>query len=309
MKPKFSIIIPHYNASDTIDQLLKSIFENADLTEIETIVVDDRSNPACLEGLKKIIKNRYENKVQLFENNSVYSGAGAARNIGLKNATGEWIIFADADDLFLDNFYDIVTQDIDDSYDVIFYPPASIDEDGNENLRINTYLKYFNNYFETKDEAGLRYSFVQVWSRVYKRQFLEAKNIRFETVNVANDVLFSLKVGIYAEFIKVKKEPIYCWKYTANSLTTKIDKEKFKQRIAVAINANKYFYKSVPSEIFKANRKTISKQVAIALFRYKMGLRYTVSLIFQLRKAKFGFFKLSDFSSFKNFFRNNKYYK
>ena len=90
---KFSIIIPNYNKEEYVSDTLNSIF-NQTYKNFEIIVIDDGSTDKSLE----IIKN-YD--IKLFTTNR--KRAGGARNKGLDNATGDYIIFLYSYDYFTDN--------------------------------------------------------------------------------------------------------------------------------------------------------------------------------------------------------------
>src|SRR5699024_5954198 len=97
-----SIIIPHFNSVKLLEKLLLSIPKYND---IEVIVIDDNST----EGIEKfsILKKSVEfEHIKFLMNNTGVQSAGTCRNIGLKAATGKWILFADSDDYFLPGFYD-----------------------------------------------------------------------------------------------------------------------------------------------------------------------------------------------------------
>jgi len=91
---KFSIIIPAYNVEKYIEKCINSILEQ-DYTNYEIIVVDDCSTDNTLNILKKY----KEIKILSTPKNS---RQGAARNIGLNNCTGDYILFVDADDSLYD---------------------------------------------------------------------------------------------------------------------------------------------------------------------------------------------------------------
>ena len=93
---KFSIIMPAYNVEDSIEESIKSVF-NQTYTNYELIVIDDCSTDNTYEVVKK-----YSN-IKLLQT-PVNSRQGAARNIGLNNCTGDYILFLDADDEFYDNY-------------------------------------------------------------------------------------------------------------------------------------------------------------------------------------------------------------
>ena len=90
MDKKFSIIIPNYNKEDYVEETLNSIF-NQTYKNYEVIVIDDASSDNSIEKIKKF-------DVRLFHTNRKM--AGGARNVGLDNATGDYILFLDSDDYF-----------------------------------------------------------------------------------------------------------------------------------------------------------------------------------------------------------------
>lgn len=89
----FSIIIPAYNAGKTIKKCLDSIVKQ-DFTDFETIIVNDCS----IDNTEEII-NQYRVRQIILEKNQ---GPAAARNIGIKEAKGDILIFIDSDVAFRD---------------------------------------------------------------------------------------------------------------------------------------------------------------------------------------------------------------
>ncbi|NEP60707.1 MAG: glycosyltransferase [Symploca sp. SIO2G7] len=91
--PTISVIIPAYNAEDTIKETVVSIL-NQTFTDFELIVINDGSQDSTLEVVSSISDSR----IRVFS----YSNAGvsAARNRGIAEARGEYISFIDADDLW-----------------------------------------------------------------------------------------------------------------------------------------------------------------------------------------------------------------
>ncbi|MBI5038047.1 MAG: glycosyltransferase family 2 protein [Candidatus Kerfeldbacteria bacterium] len=84
-----SIIIPCYQAADTIEKTLDSIFKQT-YPFLEVIAVDDGSTDQTLLVLKK-----YQNKITIIYQKNL--GASAARNAGFKVSKGEYVLFCDAD--------------------------------------------------------------------------------------------------------------------------------------------------------------------------------------------------------------------
>ena len=92
--PKVSVIIPVYNAEKYLNECISSI-ANQTMEDIEILAINDGSTDNSLILLDKL-SEKYKGKLKIF--NKENGGAGAARNIGLENASGEFIKFVDADD-------------------------------------------------------------------------------------------------------------------------------------------------------------------------------------------------------------------
>ncbi|RJP72998.1 MAG: glycosyltransferase [Ignavibacteriales bacterium] len=93
-----SVIIPAYNAGDTISDTIRSI-QNQTHTGWEIIIVDDGSVDNTSSIVKKFCEK--ENRIRFIQ--AQHKGAGAARNIGIKNANYDWLLFLDADDWIAKN--------------------------------------------------------------------------------------------------------------------------------------------------------------------------------------------------------------
>ncbi|RGN35270.1 glycosyltransferase family 2 protein [Bacteroides oleiciplenus] len=92
---KFSIITPQFNSFNLMNRYFDSLL-NQTYKDFEVIIVDDCSTDDSYEKLQKLVKISPLNIIlkQTLKN----SGPGNARNIGIENATGEWITFVDNDD-------------------------------------------------------------------------------------------------------------------------------------------------------------------------------------------------------------------
>ena len=94
-KPLVSIIMPIYNAERYLKEAIESVL-NQNYTNFELLLINDRSTDNSKDICEKYAE-KY-NKIVLLENNTENHGPGPTRNIGLDNATGDFIYFMDADD-------------------------------------------------------------------------------------------------------------------------------------------------------------------------------------------------------------------
>ena len=98
-KPTISIIVPVYNTSIYLEQCLNSI-HNQSFKDYEVICVDDGSSDNSLHILKK-----YEKIIKNFKVISQKNqGVAVARNTGLANACGDYIVFIDSYDFVKENY-------------------------------------------------------------------------------------------------------------------------------------------------------------------------------------------------------------
>ena len=102
-KPTISIIVPVYNTSIYLEQCLNSI-HNQSFKDYEVICVDDGSSDNSLHILKK-----YEKIIKNFKVISQKNqGVAVARNTGLANACGDYIVFIDSDDFVKENYLEVL---------------------------------------------------------------------------------------------------------------------------------------------------------------------------------------------------------
>lgn len=90
--PFFSVIIPTYNRAVLLAEALDSVFAQ-EFTDYEVLVVDDGSTDETMG-----ILSSYGNRIRIFRQDN--RGPGAARNLGIQNAVGEYVAFLDSDDLW-----------------------------------------------------------------------------------------------------------------------------------------------------------------------------------------------------------------
>lgn len=93
MNNKISVVIPMYNAFNTLDRCLSSLL-NQSYKNLEIIIVDDGSLDASLEKVKEYASK--DNRIKYYVQK--HAGVSAARNYGLKFVSGDFIQFVDSDD-------------------------------------------------------------------------------------------------------------------------------------------------------------------------------------------------------------------
>ncbi len=93
MNPRFSVIIPAYNAEKYLAQTIESVFSQTDQS-YEVIVVDDGSTDRTLQILRS-----FEPRIKVLSKPN--GGPASARNAAIKNSSGDYLAFLDSDDLWM----------------------------------------------------------------------------------------------------------------------------------------------------------------------------------------------------------------
>ena len=172
---RVSVVIPAFNAADTILSCLESVMDGAD----EVIVVDDGSS----DGTADLVREAYADVLVLIQSNQ---GVSVARNAGLEVATGDYVAFVDADDQVfpgaLQQACDIVGEDGPDL--VVFRSFTGESEQYPWSDRFLPGKDYYQN-----DIVG--YIRGSVWGCFFKRKYLRRLSLRFpEGISMSEDLLF-----------------------------------------------------------------------------------------------------------------------
>lgn len=244
---RYSIIIPHYNSPYSLDKLLTSIGIHDD---VQIVVVDDKSNKHLSEYVE--VKKKHERTCLFLDNTTEKKGAGVCRNIGLEKVVGDWLLFADSDDFFMEGWYPNVCEYYNSNADVVFFPPTS-EVEGEIGTRHKKYLKLVDEFNEKKPNSDLhlRIQFFPPWSKMIRKSLVIKKNIRFDETMFSNDVMFSTKVGFYAKSIDATNESIYCVVDKAGTLTKNKSFDAFYIRNSVICNVYNFLKIELSDEQFK----------------------------------------------------------
>ena len=177
-----TVIIPAYNAQRYLARCLDSIFTIEE--EIEVIVVNDGSRDKTKEILDSY-QEKHKNLVCIHQNNS---GVSYSRNVGLKAAKGEYIMFADADDIFDNEMFKRLIMPLKEKkYDFVFGDYETI----SENDELYVYMKIEKKLITLKDikEYFLSYTDLNTcWGKLFKKDIILQYKIHFDTtIHIGED--------------------------------------------------------------------------------------------------------------------------
>ncbi len=204
----FSIIVPVYNVEAYVTRCLDSIITQ-DFDSYEVIVVDDGSTDSSGKRCDEY-KKKYNNVKVIHQKNQ---GVAAARNTGLNEAIGEWILFVDSDDWIAEGtFRKIAWQIEQEEADLYSFNAFKTTEEGKLTEKLlfcyeNESIHFFNEE-RLFDYITNRFMMYQdgweVCFRVFKREIIKKNGLRFlDNKKVfAEDYLFSFQYLMYTKKIK-----------------------------------------------------------------------------------------------------------
>ncbi|MDE2599767.1 MAG: glycosyltransferase family 2 protein [Rhodocyclaceae bacterium] len=228
---RLTVIVPHYNSPRTLERLIASI---PCRDWIEIVVVDDNSS----EPIGALLDARPN--VRLLQLPEGRKGGGAARNFGLEHSDGEWLLFADADDFFVDGAFDKVAEYLPSTLDIVYFSPTSLQEStGKTGARHRHYESLLHAYAQRADKS-LLYRYFVPWSKLVSRRLIEENSISFDEVIASNDMNFSLKVAFHGRTHAVDMRPIYCVTESGASLTKQVSAAVLESRFHAVVRYNRF---------------------------------------------------------------------
>ncbi len=213
-RPKVSVILPVYNVGKYLSQALDSLI-NQTLKEIEIICVDDGSTDNCYEILEEYKQKDSRIKVIHKEN----KGTGAARNDGLRLATGECIGFVDPDDWVKPNMFERLYNLIKEkNLDIAMCMPDGYDEKN----AVNAPFPYFvdanfenipdDKIFNWRDLSPFSYPMC-VWNKLYTKELFDKNHIEFAEGLDFEDHKVIFGSLLTAERIFFIREKLYVYRF------------------------------------------------------------------------------------------------
>ena len=231
MTPKVSVIIPIYNIEKYLKECLDSIAHQT-LGNIQVLMIDDGSTDSSASICKEYAAN-YEGFEYYYKENG---GTATARNVGLKNAKGEYIGFVDSDDYIEpDMFEKMYSAAKKNDSDIVFCPTRGLDD----------YTKLEVGHYDDKaikfsilpkilphvvDSGTFRTVDWGNWSRIFRTSIINENNIKFyEGSRRCEDFAFSVECTLHAKSYTVIDEgELYHYRPNENSKSRSYTKSMWK---------------------------------------------------------------------------------
>lgn len=198
---KYDLIIPIYNIKEEyITTCLSSVAMQTVVKDIHVILVDDcstKSSDVIIDKFSNILNITY---IKLNEN----KGVGNARNIGLENTVGDYVIFCDSDDSFLSPY----------SFEILCKPFKD------EKVDVSM-CGFYEQLGDDIEFNNIGYNLTWLHGKAFRRGFLVDNNIKFPTFRHNEDVGFNLLCWSCSSLDRIRytDKYIHIWRTNPNSIT------------------------------------------------------------------------------------------
>lgn len=220
--PKFSVIVPVYNVEEYLDECVKSVIEQT-FTDWELILVDDGSS----DNSYKICCSYAENDARIKAIHQENTGASGARNNGISNAAGEYILFLDSDDFYNKNIcLEIISNKLDEAgSDILVFGCTDFNMMTGKSIvsrtGYNLELIDKNNYRDTMHYL-LSNKMIPGGPTIFafRRDIVIQNDIRFKQGIQDEDYDFVLSVFLNSKSVTAIDDPFYSYRHgRAESVT------------------------------------------------------------------------------------------
>lgn len=260
---KFSIIIPIYNVEKYLESCLDSVI-NQTYKKYEVIIVIDK----CDDNSEKIA-DEYIKKykwIKIYEENT---GLSKARNIGVSNAKGDYIVFLDGDDYLENDVLETINKVLKDKPDILRFQVRDIINDQK--------IEYNEISFDTTTGTDafnkiIRYHYIEnAWAYVYKRDYFIKNNFKYMENCIAEDYGLTPLVIVKAKRVKSISYIGYNYVQRNNSLMNNQDYSKKIKKIDDMIKQSDYEKEKIKNI---ENMESVLRFLDNSLIYYSTTLKY-----------------------------------
>lgn len=263
-KNSIDIIVPVYNAEDTLDKCLTSLVKQ-NFSNFRVLLIDDGSTDSSSKICDEY-SQKYENVITFHTKNN---GRAAARNYGLAKANSEYVMFVDSDDWVETQFCYLPFKYIEQyDYDLVMFGYKINDNEIEKkvNLPINQEFQKISNQkaFQLllNDEIG---SFS--WNKIFKRKLF--LNIKYPVNHVFEDTATIYKVVNQANQIGILNEYLYHYQQRSNSVMHSLSTSTIWDSILARKQFHEFINKNYPELDNLSYSKLAFNYLQYAVYAYR----------------------------------------
>lgn len=273
MQVLLSIIIPVYNVENFLEECVNSCYQQGISTDnYELILINDGSTDNSMIIAQELSQKHSNIKLLSQDNN----GLSEARNVGIKNAQGVYIMFLDSDDWLSKNCFENIFNKLrNESPDVLTFCAANVID--NEYKRRKYYLDLTP---ITGKELLIRGVEACAPFSIWKKSFLENNNLQFYKGIYHEDEEFTPKAYCLAEKVSLLNEVVYLVRQNPNSITRSYNLKKSYDLINVVCPNLFEFSIDLDSDLRKVFYNRISNLVGGSIANARLANKEEKKLLY-----------------------------
>ncbi|EET60574.1 hypothetical protein BRYFOR_07392 [Marvinbryantia formatexigens DSM 14469] len=269
---EISIIMPVYNGEKYLWRCIRSLQKQM-FRDIEIICVDDKSTDRSMELLQE--RARHDKRVRILQQEHL--GAGSARNLGMKEARGKYLLFLDCDDLFDKNMCrELYRAAEKHDAQVVLFGAQRMDMMNNRTERMGWVLRSSelpkDAVFSGQEIADRLFQITSncPWSKMFRRDFILENGLEFQSTRHCNDAYFVRMAMALAERMTMVDQIFTTYRFNMGASTQGVKHE-----------APLEFYKA-----FSAVKEALTEKGLFALYK-KSFVNWTLTeSLFNYRTMK-----------------------
>ncbi|PSU32579.1 glycosyltransferase family 2 protein [Photobacterium phosphoreum] len=218
--PFISIVVPVYNVEEYLSYCIESILIQT-FNDYELILVNDGSTDNSASICDFYCKQSSKIKVIHQEN----KGVSAARNLGIRESVGEYILFVDSDDWLEKSTLEVLHKEAKNfKYSIVIFGWNSCGELNIKNPMSALDVKEKENIIDVAYNYANGYYYGSSCNKIFLNEVIKDNNIYFnETIKIGEDNIFNLEYLSYCDSCKVINDILYNYRKRSGSATTKFN--------------------------------------------------------------------------------------
>ena len=218
--PKLTVMIPVYNIEKYLPKCLDSVIY-PELSDYEIVIVNDGSTDGSLR-LCESYAAKFPSLIRVITTEN--GGLGAARDVGINAAEGEYILFLDSDDYLSPNALPEMFEYLDRDFDMLFFDIRSVNEEGR-------LLRYYHGCsiegeFSLESFPELLFEMPSAWNKIYRRSLFTENGIYYPGRVWFEDMYVTPKLYTLAKKLISVHRPWHNYLQRSGSITNSKNSER-----------------------------------------------------------------------------------
>jgi CDP-glycerol glycerophosphotransferase len=259
---KLSVVVPFYNVEGYLQEALESAARQS-LRDLEVIMIDDGSTDDSAQIAKSFASR--DSRFRLFQQEN--QRQGPARNFGVRQATGDYIAFLDADDVLPGNAYGLLVGSLEATGSDIAAGGVRRFSTGWVSQTVvhsEAYRKTIPRTNVTRHPALLRDC--TVWNKVYRRSFWNEAQLEFSAARY-EDIPVAIRSYVLARSVDIRQEIVYYWRARESGELSRTQRsrelENVEGRMAAVLEAGTFLAERAPVLKQAFDRRVLDNDLAV----------------------------------------------